>query len=140
MSKVATDETKDIFTISKQNVDKYFDELEKTTSKYSQTVSVIQQKCCNTCENMIEQVLSLQKEFASKIGFNTTLQDATMKTVRDYNEEILKACLVENQVIQTATDTAKQSIKSFNDNIKAIADLNKHALQSWLSAFTQVRN
>lgn len=75
---------------------------------------------------MIKQALSLQKEFASKIGSNTTLQDVIMKTVRNYNEEILKACLVENQVIQTATDTAKQSIKLFNDNIKVITDLNKH--------------
>ncbi len=140
MSKTATDETKDIFALSKQSVNKYFDEFEKTVSKYNQAVSAIQQECCTACEGIIEQAISLQKEFAIKTGFNMVPQEVTMKAIRDYNEEILKACSVENQLIQTATDATKQGIKSFNDNVKAIADLNRQTLQSYVSAFMPARN
>jgi hypothetical protein len=36
----------------------------------------------------------------------------------------------------TTIDATQQNIKTFNDNVKSLADLNKNILQSWISTFT----
>jgi hypothetical protein len=131
---------RDIFTLYKQNVDKYFENIEQAVPRYHQSITNVQQEYLHACENVVDSVITLQKEFATKSGLNTNVPEATLKVVRDLTEETIKAFTIQNQVILAAIDATHQNIKAFNDNAKSFADLNKNIVQSWISTFTQKNN
>jgi len=128
--------SKDIFVVYDENVDKYFDNVEKSIPKYSQAIEEAQQEYLQTCENVTKATLSLQKEFLKKTGWSTNVPDATQKVFQETTDAVIKARSVRDQAILTTINTAKQNIKTWNDNAKTFADLNRNILQSWLSVFT----
>ena len=128
--------TTDIFAVYNENVDKYFDNVEKSIPKYSQTIEELQQEYLQTCENVIKAALSLQKEFLTKTRWSINFPEATQKVFRENTNAFVKARSVRDQVILATIDTAKQNIKTWNDNAKTFADLNRNILQTWLSLFT----
>ena len=140
MSKTTAQESKEIYTVFKQNIDKYFDEVEKTTPQYLQSITNLQQEYTAAWKNAIESVISLQQEFATKAGINTNIPAVVVKLINDTTEEMIKARTVQNKVVLAAIDTTKQNVKTFNDNAKAFAELNENVLQSWISACTPTRN
>lgn len=131
---------RDIFSLYKQNVDKYFENVEQSVPRYHQSITNVQQEYLHACENIIDSVVALQKEFANKAGLNTNVPEATLKVVHDITEETIKAFTIQNQVIIAAIDATHQNIKTFNDNSKSFADLNKNIVQSWISTFNQKNN
>lgn len=140
MSKTTVQESKEIYTVFKQNIDKYFDEVEKTTPQYLQSITNLQQEYTAAWKNAIESVISLQQEFSTKAGINTNVPAVVVKLINDTTEEMIKARTVQNKVVLAAIDTTKQNVKTFNDNAKAFAELNENILQSWISACTPTRN
>jgi len=135
-----TTETKDIFSVSKQNVDRFFDDVEKATPKYLQSVTNLQQEYLEAWKNVIDSTITLQREYANRSGLNTNVPQASLKVIRDTTEEAIKAFNVQSQIGLAAIDANQQNVKTFNDHSKSFADLNKNILQSWISAFTQPRN
>ena len=131
---------RDIFSLYKQNVDKYFENVEQSVPRYHQSITNVQQEYLHACENIIDSVVALQKEFANKAGLNTNVPEATLKVVHDITEETIKAFTIQNQIIIAAIDATHQNIKTFNDNSKSFADLNKNIVQSWISTFNQKNN
>jgi len=127
--------SKDIFGVYDENVEKYFDNVEKSIPKYSQAIEEAQQEYLQTCENVTKATLSLQKEFLKKTGWSTNVPDATQKVFQETTDAVIKARSVRDQMILTTINTAKQNIKTWNDNAKTFADLNRNILQSWLSVF-----
>ena len=77
-----------------------------------------------------------QKEFVKKAGIATNIPEATLKVIRDTTEEFVKAASIQNQITLATIDATQQNIKTFNDNAKSFADLNRNIIQSWISAFT----
>jgi transcription initiation factor TFIIIB Brf1 subunit/transcription initiation factor TFIIB len=136
----STEQPKDIFALYIQNVDKFFNGIEKTIPNYHQSITDLQQEWLQAFENNIKSVVSLQQEFANKAGINTTVPEAALKAIRDTNEEIVKSYSVQNQVFLAAIDATKQNVKTFNDNAKSFADMNKNIMRYWISAFTPTRN
>lgn len=139
MSKT-TQETKEIFAVYKQNIDKYFNEIEKTAPQYLQSITNLQQEYTSAWKNAIESAISLQQEFATKAGINTNVPAAVIKLVNDATEELIKAKAVQNKLVLAAIDAVQQNVKTFNDNAKAFASLNENIMQSWISACTPTRN
>ena len=135
-----TTNTKDVYGVSQQNVDKYFTGIKQQVPRYHQSVTNVQQEYLDACENIINSTITLQKEFARKAGVTTNVPEAALRAIRDTTEEIVKASTIQNQIALAAIDATQQNIKTFNDNAKAFADLNKNILQSWISAFTQRNN
>ncbi len=76
------------------------------------------------------------KEFLKKTGWSTNVPDATQKVFQETTDAVIKARSVRDQAILATIDTAKQNLKTWNDNAKTFADLNRNILQSWLSIFT----
>jgi hypothetical protein len=136
----STEQPKDIFALYIQNVDKFFNGIEKTIPSYHQSITDLQQEWLQAFENNIKSVMTLQQEFANKSGINTTVPEAALKAIRDTNEEIVKSYSVQNQVFLAAIDATKQNVKTFNDNAKSFADMNKNIMRYWISAFTPTRN
>ena len=139
MSKT-TPETKEIFAVYKQNVEKYFSEVEKTAPEYLQSITNLQQEYTAAWKNAIESVISLQQEFATKVGINTNVPAAVVKLVNDATEELIKAKAVQNKLVLASIDAVQQNVKTFNDNAKTFATLNENIVQSWISACTPTRN
>ena len=135
-----TTNTKDVYGVSQQNVDKYFNGIKQQVPRYHQSVTNVQQEYLDACENIINSSIALQKEFARKAGITTNVPEAALRAIRDTTEEIVKASTIQNQIALATIDATQQNIKTFNDNAKAFADLNKNILQSWISAFTQRNN
>ena len=132
--------SKDIFAVYDENVDKYFDNVEKSIPKYSKAIEETQQEYLQTCENVTKAALSLQKEFLKKTGWSTNFPEATQKVFQETNDGFVKARSVRDQAILATIDTAKQNIKTWNDNAKTFADLNQNIMQSWIALCTRNRN
>ena len=131
---------KDIYGVYQQNIDKLFDGIRQQVPRYHQSVTNVQQEYLQAVENIFNSSVALQKEFARKAGITTIVPEAALKVVRDTTEELVKASTIQNQIALATIDAAQQNIKTFNDNAKAFADLNKNILQSWISAFTNRNN
>jgi len=136
----STPNQKDIFAVYQQNVDKYFSGIKQSVPRYHQSVTNVQQEYLDAVENVINSTIALQKDYATKAGITTNIPSAVLKVIRDTTEEVVKAYDVQNKVALAAFDSAQQNIKTFNENTKAFADLNKNIVQSWISTFTPKNN
>lgn len=142
MSNTAQSNTsqKDIFAVYQQNVDKYFSGIKQSVPRYHQSVTNVQQEYLDAVENVINSTIALQKDYANKAGITTNIPSAVLKVIRDTTEEVVKSYDVQNKVALAAIDSAQQNIKTFNENSKAFAELNKNIVQSWISTFTPKTN
>ena len=127
---------KDAFSVYQQNVDKLFSSIKQSVPQYHQSITNVQQEFLQAYENMVDSSITLQKECAKKSGIAANIPEAALKVMRDTTEEIVKAASIQNQIALATIDATQQNIKTFNDNAKSFADLNKNIMQSWITAFT----
>ena len=137
---MSTQETKEFFAVYKQNIDKYFNEVEKSLPLYLQSITNLQQTYTAAWKNTIESSISLQQELANKVGINTNVSPAFIKMVNDAAEEWIKIKAIQNKTVLATIDGIQQYIKMFNDNAKIFTELSESILQSWISACTPTRN
>jgi len=129
-------EKNDVFATVEETVEKQIKSTEKSFPNYQTSVTSLQQEYTEAFQNVVESTIALQREFANKTGINTALPEATEDAVRKSNEQVGKVQDVQNKIALATIDATRQNIKTFNENAKAFADLNKGVLQSWLTAFT----
>jgi len=127
---------KDVFSTVEATVDKQVNAAEKSFPNYQTSVTSLQQEYTEAFQNVVESTIALQREFANKTGINTALPEATEDAVRKSNEQIGKVQDVQTKIALATIDATRQNIKTFNENAKAFADLNKSVMQSWVTAFT----
>ena len=126
----------DVFSTVEETVQEQVKSAEKSFPNYQTSVTSLQQEYTEAFQNIVDSTITLQREFANKTGINTALPQATESAVNKTNEQISKVQDVQNKVALATIDVTRQNIKTFNENAKAFADLNKGVLQSWLTAFT----
>jgi len=131
---------KDVFSVYQQNVDKFFTSVKQSVPQYHQSITNVQQEYLQAYENIVDSSFTMQKEIAKKSGVAANIPEATLKVIRDTTDEFVKAASMQNQIALATIDATQQNIKTFNDNAKSFADLNKNVLQSWISAFTAHNN
>jgi uncharacterized surface protein with fasciclin (FAS1) repeats len=129
-------QTSNVYSMYKQNVQKYFENISKITPQYFQAITQLQEEGMKTCEKTINATVSVQQEFAKKAGITTEVPDAAKTAIIDTNKQIVQASTLNNQLTKTTIDTTVQNIKTFSDNINAFAELNKNIIQSWINPFT----
>jgi len=130
-------QSSDAYTLYKQNVQKFFENITKQTPQYFQSITHLQDECMKTCEKSINAAVSMQQEFAKKSGMKTDIPDSAKTAIVDTNKQIVQASTINNQLVKTTIDATVQNLKTFNDNVNAFADLNKNIIQSWMTPFTQ---
>ncbi len=128
--------TTDVYSMYKQNVQKYFENISKTTPQYFQSITHLQEECLKATEKTINACVSVHQEFARKTGISTDIPSAAKTAIIDTNKQIVQASTVQNQFVKTTIDTAVQNIKTYNDNVSAFVELNKNIIQSWINPFT----
>ncbi len=139
-NETTTRNPKDVFSVYQQNIDKLFSGIKQSVPQYHQSITNVQQEYLQAYENIVDSTITLQKEYAKKAGIATNIPEATLKVIHDTTEEFVKATSIQNQVALATIDATQQNIKTFNDNAKSFADLNRNILQSWISAFTTKNN
>jgi len=132
--------TKDVFSVYQDSIDKIFIGIRQSVPQYHQSITNVQQEYLQAYENVVDSTITLQKEYAKKFGVATNIPQATLKVMNDTTEEFVKAASIHNQITLATIDATQQNIKTFNDNAKSFADLNRNILQSWISAFTTKNN
>jgi len=139
-NETTTKNSKDVFSVYQQNVDKLFSGIKQSVPQYHQSITNVQQEYLQAYENIVDSTITLQKEYAKKAGIATNIPEATLKVIHDTTEEFVKATSIQNQIALATIDATQQNIKTFNDNAKSFADLNRNILQSWISAITTKNN
>ena len=135
-----TGNSKDVFSVYQDNVDKMFSGIKQSVPQYHQSVTNVQQEYLQAFENVVDSTITLQQEYVKKAGIATNIPEATLKMIQDTTEECVKATSIQNQIALATIDATQQNIKTFNDNAKSFVDLNRNILQSWISAFTTKTN
>ncbi|MFQ5782582.1 MAG: hypothetical protein ACE5GR_05960 [Nitrosopumilus sp.] len=139
-NETTTKSPKDVFSVYQQNVENIFNGIKQSVPQYHQSITNVQQEYLQAYENVVDSTITLQKEYAKKTGIATNIPEATLKVIHDTTEEFAKAASIQNQVALATIDATQQNIKTFNDNAKSFAVLNKNILQSWISAFATKNN
>ena len=132
--------SKDIFSVYQENVDKMFNGIKQSVPQYHQSITNVQQEYLQAFENMVDSSIAIQKEFVIKAGIASDVPSTTLKVIDDTTEEFVKASSIQNQIVLASIDATQQNIKTFNDNAKSFVELNKNILQSWISAFATKNN
>ncbi|AJW70637.1 hypothetical protein [Nitrosopumilus adriaticus] len=135
-----TSNPKDLFSTYQENIDKIFNGIKQSVPQYHQSITNVQQEYLQAYENVVDSTITLQKEYAKKSGIAANIPETALKVIHDTTEEIVKAASIQNQVALATIDATQQNIKTFNDNAKSFADLNRNILQSWISVFTTKTN
>ena len=126
----------DVFATVEETVQEQVKTVEKSFPNYQTSVTSLQQEYTEAYQNIVDSTIALQREFANKTGINTALPEATENAVNKTNEQISKVQDVQNKITLATIDATRQNIKTFNENAKAFAELNKSVMQSWITAFT----
>jgi len=132
--------SKDVFSVCQGNIDKLFNGIKHSVPQYHQSITNVQQEYLQAYENIVDSTITLQKEYVKKSGIAANIPEATLKVINDTTEEFVKATSIQNQIALATIDATQQNIKTFNDNAKSFADLNRNILQSWISTFTTKNN
>ena len=135
-----TNQSNNVFTIYKQNVQKCFDSISKNTPQYFQTTTHFQEECMKAAQKSFDAAITMQQEFAQKSGLSSDVPDAAKSVIVDFNKQIIQASSIQNQIVKTTVDTTTQNVKTFNDNVSTFTDLNKNIIQSWITSCTPTRN
>jgi len=110
-----------------------------TDEQISETMSTDEQ-ISETMSTVVNSTISLQKEYAQKVGIVTTMPQNTVKVITGTTHEFVKSNSIQNQMVLTTIDAIQQIIKTFNENVKSYVDLNKNTLKSWFFSFTTKNN
>ena len=136
MSKTAQ-QPKDIFSVCKKNVDKFFSEIEKSAPTYQKPIQQLQQDYINAWKNVINSAISLEQEYSTKAGFIADAPEATMNAIREVTQQAIKAYENQNKAVMDTAEITKQSFTAFNENTKSIASLNRNIMGFIMSAMQQ---
>ena len=133
-------QSKDLFGISKKNIDRFFNEVEKSSPKYHQSVAKLQQDYIDAWKIVINSAISLEQEYAIKAGYKIEVPESVLKTIRDITDFSLEAYTNQNKITTNASEATKQAFKTFNQNTKSFATLNKEIMGYIMSVFEQKLN
>jgi hypothetical protein len=132
--KTGKPETKEIYAAYRQNVNRYFEEVEKNITQCMEAVSHLQQEFVLTCRNVLDNTIAFQQEMMTKSCLGSNLPQSYLKSINDTTDEFVKTSFLQNKAVITAIDATRQNIKTFHDNLKAFTSMDTSIIQSWFSA------
>ena len=128
MSKI-DDKPNDIFTECMNNVEKFFDEVNKTTPVYHQTATDVQQRYLQAWKNVIRESITIEKEFAVKSGVIFDTNENSGKAIQNMTEYAITSYQHQNKLAMNTAETSQKMFDMFNENTKVFAALNKDMIE-----------
>ena len=138
--KTSKPETREIYAVYRQNLTRYFEEVEKNVTQCMDAVSQLQQEFILTCKNTIDNTMIFQQEMVTKSGLGSNLPQSYLKSINDVTDEFVKANSLQNKALITAIDATRQNMKTFHDNLKTFTTMDTSIIQSWFSSWKSTRN
>jgi len=135
-SKSTQTHASNVYSLYTQNVQKYFENISKISPQYFQSITQLQEECLKTCEKTINAAVSVQQEFATKLGISSEIPNDAKTAIVDTNKQIVQSITLGNQLTKTTIDSTVQNIRTFGDNIHSFVELNRNIIQSWVNPFT----
>ena len=126
-------ESKDIFSICQNTVEKFFNEVEKTTPKYQESVAELQKNYIEAWKNVINSAIALEQEYANKAGLKVDVPQAARESVRTITKQISDALEAQNKAVTNSSEATKQAFNAFNENTKSLASLNRNIMGFMMS-------
>ena len=124
---------KDVFVSMAESFDKIHSSIEQSTPVYTQSLSNLQQEYLAAWKNMMCSNITLQQEYAEKIGFSTESTQITTQIIQKMTEGMLKGFKIQSEFIQTWLDTSKHNIHRINENSITFTEVNKKLINSLTS-------
>jgi len=127
------EETRDIFSICQNTVEKFFNEVEKTTPKYQDSAAELQKNYIAAWKNVINSAIALEQEYATKAGLRIDLPAAARDSVRSITKQVSDALAAQNKAVMNSAEVTKQAFNAFNENTKSFAALNRDIMGYMMS-------
>ncbi len=127
----------DIFAVCKENANKFFNEIEKSSPRYVQSAINLHQKNIEAWKNVINSTIAMEQEYAKKAGLQTPVPQATKNSIREFTEGVIKAYASQNEIVSDAADATNRAINALDENTKAFSALNKNMLDSMMLVINQ---
>ncbi len=127
----------DIFAVCKENANKFFNEIEKSSPRYVQSAINLHQKNIEAWKNVINSTIAMEQEYAKKAGLQTPVPEATKNSIREFTEGVIKAYAAQNKVASDSADATNRAINALDENTKTFSALNKNMLDSMLLVINQ---
>jgi len=135
--KESTPKKEDVFTLSKKNIQSFFNEIEKTSPEINQSLTKLQQNYIYAWKTLINSAISLEQEYVTKSGFMIDVPESVLQTIHDLTEASIQAYLQQNKLTINSAEASKQIFSIFNENTQSFTRLNEEILGYLMSVFEQ---
>jgi len=135
--KESTPKKEDVFTLSKKNIQSFFNEIEKTSPEINQSLTKLQQNYIYAWKTLINSAISLEQEYVTKSGFMIDVPESVLQTIHDLTEASIQAYLQQNKLTINSAETSKQIFSIFNENTRSFTRLNEEIMGYLMSVFEQ---
>ena len=112
-----------------QHFNRIHNNIEQLIPTYVQSLSNLQQEYLSVWKNMMCSSLSMQEQYAQKIGMENSISKAP-EMIENVLEEIERGFRIHSYFVQTWLDVSKHSIQGFNENYTAFVEENKKIIKS----------
>ena len=140
MSKAGSSDSKDDANAIDRAAKKYFLEVEQSVPHMQQVLFDLQNEYYKSWKGAVNANISLYREFLEKSGLDNAISDAAKSLVENVGDEAMKYRDYCRKVAIGNIRTAKQNVKTLNDNAELYADMNRKMMNYWMSAFSSKRD
>ena len=122
-----------------QNCIRILDESTRAQPQYAQSLSNIQLDYVAAAKNTIQNIVSVQRMFASNVNFPIVTPQYTNEFVKRSNEiteNMVNALRINNQLTVNAINAAAENFRTFNRTIDSVTESSSRAAQAWNSFVT----
>jgi hypothetical protein len=120
----------DVFTSVEQSFDKVHNSIDRLTPRYTQSLTNLQQEIHATWKNLTCSSISIQRQYAEKIGLNAISADLLTQIIQKMAEETNRSFEMQSNIVQTFLETSRQNIQRFNENAATYAEWQKKFMDS----------
>ena len=122
-----------------QNCIRILDESTRAQPQYAQSLSNIQLDYVAAAKNTIQNIVSVQRMFASNVNFPIVTPQYTNEFVKRSNEitdNLVNGLRINNQLTVNAINAAAENFRTFNRTIDSVTEFNTNAAKAWNSFVT----
>lgn len=130
-----TQESKDVFTASKKSNARIFNATKNTSPEIHQSLVRLQQDYIDAWKTVINSAISLEKEYANKVGFLPKVSESSLQIINEMAEMSIQAYLKQNKFIFDTVGTTEQAFATFNDTTKSFTLINKEIMEFLMSKY-----
>lgn len=119
-----------------ENLTRTVDELVKAQPKYGQSISSVQLDAANMVKNIIHNVTTSQKQFASGWSIPIPYTEEFVKQSKEITKNIINAIDICNQLTIKSLDAVTENSRIFNQTIDSITEFSSNVAKMWNSLYS----